>query len=125
MIFPGVPEGCPGVVADTGGGLSSILSGSFFGKVADDLNDARRTLESKTPDPNAVASQVNDLVGSIGSLTCGDEVALALDAEGAGDLEKKAKTMNWCAIKTSAILIALACIFVRETGTQWDMKRLS
>ena len=43
MIFPGVPEGCPGVVADTGGGLSSILSGSFFGKVDDDLNDARRT----------------------------------------------------------------------------------
>ena len=94
MIFPGLPAGCPGVVADTGGGLSSVLSGSFFGPVDDDLNDVRRTLESKTPDPNAVASQVNDLVESIGSLTCGDEVALALDAEDAGDLEKKAKTMN-------------------------------
>ena len=59
------------------GYLSSMVAGSYFGGFDDDANEARRTFEATAPNPVTVAQQVNELVDSICTLTCAEEVNLA------------------------------------------------
>lgn len=63
------------------GYLSSMMAGSYFGGFDDDANEARRTFEATAPNPVTVAQQVNELVDSIGTLTCAEEVKLAISLQ--------------------------------------------